>query len=54
MAWIQGVGYSNPSRSHFHSIDVWETASTRLGEEQGWISRVLPARPSSINGIVAG
>ena len=24
MAWIQGVGYSNPSRSHFHSIDIWE------------------------------
>ncbi|KAG1657061.1 hypothetical protein GQR58_023558 [Nymphon striatum] len=34
MAWIQGVGYTNPSRSHFHSIDVWETASTRNNESQ--------------------
>ena len=54
MAWIQGVGYSNPSRSHFHSIDIWETASTRHDEERGWISRVLPARPKAVNGIVLG
>lgn len=54
MAWIQGVGYENPSRSHFHSIDIWETASTKLDETQGWISRVLPPRPQSINGIVLG
>ncbi|MEH6454944.1 MAG: DUF1501 domain-containing protein [Cocleimonas sp.] len=54
MAWIQGVGYSNPSRSHFHSIDIWETASTRHDEERGWLSRVLPPRPTSVNGIVLG
>ncbi len=54
MAWIQGVGYTNPSRSHFHSIDIWETASTRHDEERGWLSRVLPPRPRSVNGIVLG
>ena len=54
MAWIQGVGYSNPSRSHFHSIDVWETASTRNDAVQGWLSRVLPQRPNGVNGIVLG
>ena len=54
MAWIQGVGYSNPSRSHFHSIDVWETASTRNNEVRGWLSRVLPPRPNAVNGIVLG
>ena len=54
MAWIQGVGYTNPSRSHFHSIDVWETASTRNNESQGWLSRVLPVRQNSVNGIVLG
>ena len=54
MAWIQGVGYANPSRSHFHSIDIWETASTRHDEERGWLSRVLPPRPRSVNGIVLG
>ena len=54
MAWIQGVGYTNPSRSHFHSIDIWETASTRNDESRGWLSRVLPVRPNSVNGIVLG
>lgn len=54
MAWIQGVGYANPSRSHFHSMDIWETASTRHGDGKGWLSRVLPARPQAVNGIVLG
>ena len=54
MAWIQGVGYSHPSRSHFHSIDVWETASTRNNEDRGWLTRVLAAKHNSLNGIVLG
>jgi uncharacterized protein (DUF1501 family) len=54
MAWIQGVGYTNPSRSHFHSIDVWETASTRNNEVRGWLTRVLPPRRNAVNGIVLG
>lgn len=54
MAWIQGVGYSNPSRSHFHSMDVWETASTRNNASEGWLSHVLPARQNAVNGIVLG
>ncbi len=54
MAWVQGVGYSKPSRSHFHSLDVWETASTRHNEDRGWLTRVLPARGSAVNGIVLG
>lgn len=54
MAWIQGVGYSNPSRSHFHSMDIWETASTRHETTEGWLSRVVPARQNAVNGIVLG
>ena len=54
MAWVQGVGYNKPSRSHFHSIDIWETASTRNNEDRGWLTRVLPESPSSVNGIVLG
>ena len=53
MAWIQGVGYSRPSRSHFHSIDIWETASTS-NETRGWLTRVLPPRHNAVNGIVLG
>ncbi|MBM4112063.1 MAG: DUF1501 domain-containing protein [Phycisphaerae bacterium] len=35
---VQGVGYPNPNRSHFASMDIWHTA--RLdGKGEGWIGR---------------
>lgn len=38
VAVIQGVGYPNPNRSHFTSMDIWQTA--RLdGKGTGWIGR---------------
>jgi uncharacterized protein (DUF1501 family) len=43
-AIVQGVGYPNPSRSHFHSMAVWQSAS--LGADHhgpGWIGRGLDA-----------
>lgn len=40
MAIVQGVGYPNPNRSHFRSMDVWHTA---IPEEEmaasGWVGR---------------
>jgi len=33
---IQGVGYPNPNRSHFKSMDIWHTADTS-GIGQGWL-----------------
>ena len=50
MAWVQGVGYPRPNRSHFRSIEIWDTASdSEQVLDQGWLSgffeRVpLPAR----------
>ena len=37
-AIVQGVGYPNPNRSHFKSMDVWHTADTS-GTGDGWIGR---------------
>lgn len=37
---IQGVGYPNPNRSHFKSMDIWHTADTS-GTGTGWIGRYL-------------
>lgn len=38
---IQGVGYANPNRSHFESMDLWHTAH-QVGQRQtGWIGRCL-------------
>jgi uncharacterized protein (DUF1501 family) len=44
-AWIEGVGYQSPNRSHFRSIDIWETGSNRdefLSE--GWLAQVHAQR----------
>jgi uncharacterized protein (DUF1501 family) len=40
MAIVQGVGYPNPNRSHFRSMEIWETASgSERVEQYGWIGR---------------
>ncbi len=40
MAVIQGVGYPNPNRSHFRSMEIWHTASdSDKYETSGWIGR---------------
>ncbi len=38
---VQGVGYPNPNRSHFASMDVWHTGDTRGGHGVGWIGAAL-------------
>ncbi len=39
---LQGIGYANPSRSHFTSSDIWHTASTApQGRWTGWLGRTL-------------
>jgi uncharacterized protein (DUF1501 family) len=35
---VQGVGYPNPNRSHFASMDIWHTADT-TGTNNGWLGR---------------
>ncbi|MDQ3199737.1 MAG: DUF1501 domain-containing protein [Verrucomicrobiota bacterium] len=40
LAIIQGVGYPNPSRSHFRSTEIWQTASDAAkAEREGWLGR---------------
>lgn len=35
---VQGVGYPNPNRSHFTSMDIWHTADTNA-KGYGWIGK---------------
>jgi uncharacterized protein (DUF1501 family) len=42
-AIIQGVGYPNPNRSHFTSMDIWHTADTN-GTGDGWIGKYIDAQ----------
>jgi uncharacterized protein (DUF1501 family) len=39
VAVIQGVGYPNPNRSHFKSMDIWQSASPEGKLTHGWIGR---------------
>jgi uncharacterized protein (DUF1501 family) len=50
---LQGVGYPNPSRSHFRSMDIWHTASMaeKLPNE-GWLGRAIGQQELKRDGIV--
>ena len=41
LALIQGVGYPEPSRSHFRSMDIWHTARTDANADQGWLGAFM-------------
>lgn len=39
---VQGVGYANPDRSHFRSMDIWQSARPDTEYTQdGWVGRAL-------------
>ena len=41
LALIQGVGYPNPNRSHFRSMDIWHTARPDANGDQGWLGAFM-------------
>ncbi len=41
LAIVQGVGYPNPNRSHFESMDIWQTADPRGKTGNGWLGRTI-------------
>ncbi len=41
VAVVQGVGYPNPNRSHFRSMDIWHTAEPAKVVTDGWLGRAL-------------
>lgn len=39
---VQGVGYPNPDRSHFRSMDIWNSAQRNVEHPRdGWLGRTL-------------
>lgn len=56
---LNGVGYPNPDRSHFRSMDIWQSASdSNEYVNSGWLGRYLdaqcPAVPNGTFGRGAG
>jgi len=50
MTIINDVGYPNPDRSHFRSMDIWQTASdANQYLSTGWIGRYLDSNCATCN-----
>jgi uncharacterized protein (DUF1501 family) len=41
LAIVRGVGYPKPDRSHFRSMDIWQTAQPDRPGNTGWLGRWL-------------
>ena len=58
VAIINGIGYPNPNRSHFRSMDIWHTAEPDKIGTEGWLGRVLrqmdPQKENVLTGVNFG
>ncbi|MET0292514.1 MAG: DUF1501 domain-containing protein, partial [Steroidobacteraceae bacterium] len=59
LAIVQGVGYAHSNRSHFRSIEIWDTGTdAEIVGTRGWLSTLdidsLSGRSFSARGIVIG
>ena len=59
LAIVQGVGYAQPDRSHFRSMDIWQSAQPELETPRdGWLGRALEWQidhaPSRAEGLTLG
>jgi len=41
VAVLQGIGYPNPNRSHFRSLDIWHTAEPEKMISDGWLGKAI-------------
>jgi len=41
VAIVRGVGYPNPNRSHFRSMDIWQSGVPDAAVSTGWVGRWL-------------
>ncbi len=49
MAIVRGVGYPNPSYSHFRSMEIWQSAEPDKAPDGGWLGRLLTAEAKAGN-----
>jgi uncharacterized protein (DUF1501 family) len=53
LAIAQGIGYPNPDRSHFRSMDIWHTARPEVEDKrEGWLGRCLDCSAHAAGGDV--
>jgi uncharacterized protein (DUF1501 family) len=54
VAIVQGVGYDNPTYSHFENLYVWEYADPRRRQTDGWLGKLLGSQLDSQGHPLAG
>src|SRR5215207_10734800 len=57
LAVVQGVGYPNPDRSHFESMDIWQLADPKRAGGSGWLARTIPGmsvKDAGVPGLYLG
>ena len=55
LAIVTGIGYPDPNRSHFRSIEIWETGSSSNDYLQnGWLARALEEKSSFSEAVADG
>lgn len=54
LAVVQSVGYPSPDRSHFRSMDIWDSGVVdRVERQRGWIGRALAGHDDPRRGAAA-
>ena len=58
VAILNGIGYPNPNRSHFRSMDIWHTCEPEKIASEGWLGKAIrdldPAGQNVVTGVNIG
>jgi uncharacterized protein (DUF1501 family) len=54
VAVINGIGYPQPDRSHFRSMDIWHTAEPEKIGKEGWLGRAIRALDAKGDNVLTG
>lgn len=53
VAVVQGVGYDNPTYSHFEALQVWEYADPQRRSTDGWLGKLMAAQADASRDALA-
>lgn len=54
VAVINGIGYPNPNRSHFRSMDIWHTCEPDKIGNEGWLGRAIRDLDPNADNVLTG
>ena len=54
VAIMNGVGYEQPNRSHFRSMDIWHTAQPESVATEGWLGRAIRDLDPKAENVLTG